>query len=80
MDTAPAIAEPASLTTVPARAYLVGMAQTLAEVHRDTKWVWVCCKAQGSGHTAPMPIAPLLIRWGMDALSDRLRGCARCSQ
>jgi len=58
------------MTTVP----------TLAEIQRDSPWVWVCCEAEGCGRMAPMALAPLMIRWGMDASSDRLRQCARCSK
>jgi hypothetical protein len=55
------------------------MPPTLREIQRDTPWVWVCCEGIGCGHMAPMAIAPLLIRWGMDASSDRLRASAWCS-
>jgi len=53
---------------------------TLAEIQRDTPWVRVHCEGQGCGHSAPMTLAPLMIRWGMDASSDGLRQCARCSK
>jgi hypothetical protein len=42
------------MTTVP----------TLAEIQKETTWVWVHCEAQGCGHSSPMAIVPLMIRWG----------------
>ena len=43
-------------------------------------WFWVICGRFGfCFHKAPMAIAPLVIRWGADVSSDRLRRCARCT-
>ena len=52
---------------------------TLGEMQRTPGgWVWVYCEAQGCGHHVPMAVAPLVIRWGPDVSSDKLRRCARC--
>jgi hypothetical protein len=32
------------------------MVPTLAELQKDSTWLWVCCEAQGCGHIAPMAI------------------------
>jgi hypothetical protein len=77
---APLPLKPTSLATMIGRAYLKTMVPTLAELQRDSTWLWVCCEAQGCGHMAPMAIAPLLIRWGIDASSDGLRASACCSR
>jgi len=42
-------------------------------------WVWVYCEGRGCGHYAPMAVAPLVIRWGPETSSDKLRRCARCT-
>jgi hypothetical protein len=50
---------------------------TLAELRKTTSWVWVYCEK--SLHRAPVAFVPLMIRWGADASSDKLRRCARCA-
>lgn len=50
---------------------------TLGQLRRSSCWVWIHCKA--CPHHAPAAFAPLIIRWGPDASSDRLRRLARCT-
>jgi hypothetical protein len=52
---------------------------TLAELQRQRQggWLWPHCQNIRCMHYAPMAIAPLVIRWGVDASSDRLRWQAR---
>lgn len=51
---------------------------TLAEMQGTPgKWVWVYCER--CNHSAPMAVAPLVIRWGPRASSDQLRRSARCT-
>jgi hypothetical protein len=38
-----------------------------------------CTSYPWCGHSAPMAIAPLIIRSGGNTSSDRLRRCARCT-
>jgi hypothetical protein len=52
------------------------MVPTLAQIQRDTSWVWICCEGQGCGHQAPMALAPLMIRWGLAAVAGSLLGDA----
>src|SRR5215470_51428 len=53
---------------------------TIGELQRTPGgWVWVYCEGQGCGHHAAMAVAPLVIRWGHDVSSDKLRHCARCT-
>ncbi len=54
---------------------------TLGELHRPPGWLWVHCTrfAPICQHKAPIAIAPLIIRWGAGASSDKLRHCARCT-
>ena len=53
---------------------------TLAELHRPPGWLRLYCTSYPwCGHSAPMALAPLVIRWGPDASSDKLRRCARCT-
>jgi hypothetical protein len=59
---------------------------TMGDIHKHDTWVWVYCEHQTGpdhrpcGHSAPMAIAPLVIRWGPDASSDMLRRSARCTK
>jgi hypothetical protein len=55
---------------------------TLGQLHRPPGWVWLYCTryAPLCQHRAPMALAPLVIRWGLDTSSEMLRRCARCSR
>jgi len=55
-----------------------GPRPTLAELQRSHCWTWVYCEK--CLHHAPMALVPLIIRWGADTSSDRLRQCARCTK
>jgi hypothetical protein len=50
---------------------------TLAELREHGAWTWVYCDK--CLHHAPVAFVPLMIRWGADVSSDKLRQCARCS-
>jgi hypothetical protein len=50
---------------------------TLAELRKHSSWVWIWCER--CQHHAPMAYVPLMIRWGGDASSDKLRRCAKCT-
>jgi hypothetical protein len=52
---------------------------TLGQIHTAPHWFWVHCEGLDCGHRAAMAIAPLVIRWGPDTSSDKLRRCARCT-
>ena len=51
---------------------------TLAELREHSAWFWVYCEK--CPHHAPVAFVPLMIRWGADASSDKLRQCARCTE
>ena len=54
---------------------------TLGEMQRTPGgWIWLYCEAQGCAHHAAMAVTPLVIRWGAETSSDKLRRCARCTQ
>lgn len=55
---------------------------TLGELFKNQpRWVWLTCtNGYFCQHRAAMPLAPLIIRWGENASSDKLRRCARCSR
>jgi hypothetical protein len=55
---------------------------TLGDLHRPPGWLWVHCTRFDPicQHKAPLAIAPLIIRWGANASSDKLRRCARCTK
>jgi hypothetical protein len=55
-----------------------GPRPTLAELQRSHCWTWVYCEK--CLHHAPMALVPLIIRWGADTSSDRLRQRARCTK
>jgi hypothetical protein len=55
-----------------------GPRPTLADLQRSHCWTWVYCEK--CLHHAPMALVPLIIRWGADTSSDRLRQCARCTK
>jgi hypothetical protein len=50
---------------------------TLAELREHSAWVWVYCER--CLHHSPVAFVPLMIRWGADASSDKLRRSARCT-
>jgi hypothetical protein len=54
-----------------------GPIPTLGELQASTSWTWVWCER--CQHHAPMAFAPLILRWGADASSDKLRRSARCT-
>ena len=41
-------------------------------------WVWAACGGFNCAHSAALPLAPLVIRWGWDTPSDTLRAALRC--
>jgi hypothetical protein len=51
-----------------------GPRPTLADLQRSHCWTWVYCEK--CLHHAPMALVPLIIRWGAEASSDRLRESA----
>jgi hypothetical protein len=55
-----------------------GPRPTLGDLQRSHCWTWVYCEK--CLHHAPMALVPLIIRWGAEASSDRLRQCARCTK
>jgi hypothetical protein len=55
-----------------------GQRPTLSELQRATLWVWVYCEA--CPHYSPRACAVAVIRWGVEASSDKLRRCAQCTQ
>jgi len=50
---------------------------TLAELREHSAWFWVWCER--CLHHASVAFVPLMIRWGPDASSDKLRHSARCT-
>jgi hypothetical protein len=54
-----------------------GPRPTLAQLREGHSWLWVWCER--CHHHAPMALVPLIIRWGPNTSSDRLRQCARCT-
>jgi hypothetical protein len=50
---------------------------TLAELQRIHNWWWLVC--HGCQRFQATALAPLVIRWGSDASSDKLRRNARCT-
>jgi hypothetical protein len=53
---------------------------TLAELRKNCCWVWAYCGKSGCGGSAPIAIAPFIIRWGPDASSDLIRRSLRCAR
>jgi hypothetical protein len=55
-----------------------GPRATLGQLQRGSSpWCWLWCEK--CLHHAPIAFAPLVIRWGADASSDKLRRSARCT-
>jgi hypothetical protein len=57
-----------------------GPVPTLEDLRQAHCWWWVYCSQIDCSHSAPMAMVPLIIRWGRDESSNRLRGCARCTR
>ncbi len=55
-------------------------ATTLADLRTGACWVWLYCEGRDCHHSAPMALAPPIIRWGADGSSDLLRQRVRCTQ
>jgi hypothetical protein len=55
-----------------------GPRPTLGDLQRSHCWTWVYCEK--CLHHAPMALVPLIIRWGAETSSDRLRESARCTK
>jgi hypothetical protein len=53
---------------------------TLEQMRRSAPWLWVRCTNPNCRHRSPMALTPVIIRWGADTSSDKLRACARCSR
>jgi hypothetical protein len=53
---------------------------TLEQMRQSAPWLWVHCANAECRHRARMALTPLVIRWGRDASSDRLRASARCTR
>lgn len=60
------------------------MPGTIGQFHRNRwapKWMWIYCRGPDCGHSQPLAIAPLVIRWGPDAPAQWMRDrliCSRC--
>lgn len=54
--------------------------RTLIQMHNEPFWIWLHCARSICTHSAPIPIAPLIIRWGPNAPADWMRTRFRCSQ
>jgi hypothetical protein len=57
-----------------------GPVPTLGQLRRGSCWLWSDCTNAACRHRAPAARAPLIIRWGPDTSSDRLRRSARCTK
>lgn len=57
-----------------------GRRSTLGGARKHAEWVWVYCERIGCRHSAAVPLAPLIIRWGPDAPWDYLRRFFRCTR
>jgi hypothetical protein len=57
-----------------------GTVSTLQELHRTSCWWWAHCTNSACLHRAPVTIVPLIIRWGPEASSNRLRQSAKCAR
>lgn len=56
------------------------LARTLKEARRRHLWLWAMCLRPSCREALSMPIAPLLIRFGDDALLARIVTLLRCSR
>jgi hypothetical protein len=57
---------------------VVSSVPSLAELRQHSAWFWLWCER--CLHRAPVAFVPLMIRWGSDASSDKLRHSARCTK
>ena len=53
---------------------------TIGDARKHFEWMWLYCETMGCGHSAAVPLAPLIIRWGPDAPWERMRRCFRCTR
>src|SRR5262245_15882189 len=62
-----------------------GPLPALGELQASSKWMWAICEWPGADgrqpcqHSAPLALAPFVIRWGVDAPSDLMRKRLRCT-
>jgi hypothetical protein len=62
----------------PLRSFTEHRTPTMGEMQRTPGgWVWVYCER--CNHSTPMAVAPLVIRWGANVSSNKLRRSARCT-
>lgn len=55
--------------------------RTLAEIRlAGSLWFYLSCEICGCGNCAAVPLTPLIIRWGPEALRTRLNTGFRCSR
>jgi hypothetical protein len=52
---------------------------TLAQLRRESCWLWLNCLDPACGNCTAFALAPFMIRWGPNASSDLLRTRVRCS-
>lgn len=52
----------------------------LGAVRAQFDWTWVHCGRPGCRHSAAVPLAPLIIRWGADAPWHYVRRAFRCTR
>lgn len=63
------------------RRTLLGAVPTLAQLRREgCPWVRIYCRNPACGHSGALALVPIMIRWGGETSTDRLRGCARCTR
>ncbi|MDQ8700215.1 SOS response-associated peptidase [Hyphomicrobium sp. LHD-15] len=55
--------------------------RTLAEIRSaGGAWFWLYCEVSGCGRCAALPLTPLIIRWGREALRSQLLTGFRCTR
>jgi hypothetical protein len=52
---------------------------TLGQLREHQCWVWLQCPRWACLRAAPVALTPAIILWGLNASSDMLRECTRCS-
>lgn len=55
-------------------------AATLGEARARHLWIWVMCPRKDCTMVLAVPLAPLIIRWGLDMRLDAVRRRARCTR